>query len=275
MKRFVGALAIASAAAGSAFAADMPLKAPPPPAPVYSWNGWYVGGNAGGIFADNDLTSVVSPTPDAALGVIPGVSAGLAALASVPVPLGHKSGFIGGAQLGYNWQSGSYLAGLEADIQGISGTGSSGAVTTTAIVVGASVTSTQTASMSTDYLGTLRGRLGWLFTPTFLVYGTGGLAYGGVNATTSLSQVGTNGFVGNGAAALSETRVGWTAGAGFEWMFAQNWSAKVEYLHYDLGTTNFPSVATSAFFATPIYQTTVNSASFSGDVVRGGVNWHF
>jgi outer membrane immunogenic protein len=282
MKKTLFLISTATAAivvAGSALAADMavrPLyKAPPLPA-AYNWTGWYIGANAGWVGSDNQISNSVSPTPDATLGVVPGVSEGLAALAAGGIPVGKGNGFIGGGQLGYNQQFGNIVAGLEADIQGLSNSGGSGSTTNQAVVVGALITSTQTASMSTKYLGTVRGRLGFLAAPSFLVYGTGGLAYGGVNASTSLAQTGTNGFIGNGATTLSDTRTGWAAGAGVEWMFAQNWSAKAEYLHYDLGTATFAgSASSSTIFVTPVYQTTVSSAQFKGDTVRAGVNLHF
>ncbi|MGB8898002.1 MAG: outer membrane beta-barrel protein [Methylocella sp.] len=85
-----------------------------------------------------------------------------------------------------------------------------------------------------DYFGTLRGRYGYLFTPTLLVYGTGGFAYGGT-----------------GTSSLTTTPLGWAAGGGLEWMFFPNWSLKVEYLYYELAkqtsnfatlTQNFPGV---------------------------------
>ena len=254
----------------------MPIKAPRYVAPPPLWSGFYAGLNAGWGNSQNSLTTVATPTPDAALGVVPGVSEGLAALSSGAIPGGSRSGFIGGGQIGYNWQlSSSFVAGIEADIQGISQSGGGGAVTTTAVVVGIPVTSTQTATLSTKYLGTVRGRLGFLVTPTWLVYATGGLAYGGADASTTLFQTVTNGFVGAGAGASSGTRAGWAAGGGVEWMFAQRWSAKAEYLHYDLGTSSFAGAATSGFFATPIYQNVLYSAHFEGNVVRAGVNYHF
>jgi outer membrane immunogenic protein len=258
-----------------AAAADMPIKAPRYVAPPPTWSGFYAGLNAGWVDSQNSLSTVATPTPDAALGVIPGVSEGLAALSSGSIPVGSRSGFIGGGQIGYNWQLGSLVAGIEADIQGLSQSGGAGSVTTTAVVVGVPVTSTQTASLSTKYLGTVRGRLGLLLTPTWLVYATGGLAYGGVDASTSLVQSGTNGFVGTGAGSLSDTRAGWAAGGGVEWMFAQRWSAKGEYLHYDLGTSSFASASTSGFFATPVYQNVLSSAHFEGNLVRAGVIYHF
>ena len=275
MKKLLLASFTFGALIAPAAAADMPIKAPRYVAPPPTWSGFYAGLNAGWVDSQNSLSTVATPTPDAALGVIPGVSEGLAALSSGSIPAGSRSGFIGGGQIGYNWQLGSLVAGIEADIQGLSQSGGAGSVTTTAVVVGVPVTSTQTASLSTKYLGTVRGRLGLLLTPTWLVYATGGLAYGGVDASTSLVQSGTNGFVGTGAGSLSDTRAGWAAGGGVEWMFAQRWSAKGEYLHYDLGTSSFASASTSGFFATPVYQNVLSSAHFEGNLVRAGVNYHF
>ena len=151
----------------------------------------------------------------------------------------------------------------EADIQGIGGPTKTNSITTSADVVGATVVSTNTASANTKSLGTLRGRLECLATPTFLIYGTGGLAYRSAKPSTTAAQ--------RAPMDLSET-----GGAGFEWMFTKDLSAKAEYLHYDLGTANFSGVATSTtIFITPIYQTYTNSARFSGDVVRTGLNYHF
>ena len=287
--RYLSAALIATVSAVAltqiASAADLPRKAPayaPPPAPVYSWTGFYVGVNAGWVRSDNSMNNVATPIPSDVLGVVAGVSEGLAALSTGALPVGDKSGFIGGGQIGYNVQFNWWVAGIEADIQGISGSGSTGSITTPPggiVVVGVPVTSTLTGTMDTKWLGTVRGRLGFLPTPTLLVYGTGGLAYGHVNASISLSQSGTNGFIGSGAGAFSETRTGWAAGGGVEWMFAQNWSAKLEYLHYDLGTGSFTWAAlgtpTSTFFSGVVYQTEVTSVDLQGNIFRAGLNYKF
>ena len=81
----------------------------------------------------------------------------------------------------------------------------------------------------------MRGRIGIAVVPNFLIYGTGGLAYGGVNSSTGINEAfsGLGGLVTGTSLAsgnFSETRVGWTVGAGGEWMFTGNWSAKLEYL---------------------------------------------
>ena len=287
MKRLVFAAAPVSVCLTvSAMAADlgvrpMPVKAAPAPI-VFSWTGFYVGGNAGWIGSENSISNDVIPTPDAALGVVSGVSEGLAALSTGSVSAGHKSGFIGGGQVGYNFQINNWLAGVEADFQGIGGLKGSGSITTPSggtVVVGVPVTSTLSGTTDTRWLGTVRGRLGFLPTPTVLLYGTGGLAYGDVTASTSLAQSGTNGFAGGGAGSFSETRAGWTAGGGIEWMFVQNWTAKVEYLHYDLGTGSFSWTAlgtpTSPFFSGVVYQTETTSVHFRGDIVRAGLNYKF
>jgi outer membrane immunogenic protein len=204
------------------------------------------------------------------------------------VPLG----FIGGGQIGYNWQvSSAWLVGLETDIQGVSGQGS-GTLTNSvgpfAFFGAPEVVTTSIASTSKlDYLGTVRGRLGYL-TPTFLLYGTGGLAYGGVKASTAITQsnnacvfspAGCLQSSTSAAGAFSQMRAGWTAGAGLEWMFVQKWSAKVEYLHYDLGSVTFSNGALRTSGAAVAIGLAVvgstSSAKFSGDIVRAGVNYHW
>jgi outer membrane immunogenic protein len=274
----IAGAALAALIGTEALAADMPLKAPPKPIVTCNWCGFYVGANGGYAWSHDSMTTTSTPTPDALLGVVPGVTEGIAALSAGGVPIGHSDGFIGGVQAGYNWQTGNFLAGVEADIQGLSHTGGSGTITQTAIVVGSPVTSTQTGTASVSYLGTLRGRLGIVANQNWLLYVTGGLAYGGVKANDSIVQTSTNGFSGAGFGSLSTTRAGWALGAGTEWMFAPKWSVKAEYLHYDLGTASFGSAPvgtpTSAFFVGTPYQTNVTSVRFQGDMVRLGLNYH-
>ena len=127
---------------------------------------------------------------------------------------------------------------------------------------------------------TVRGRLGYLVTPTLLLYGTAGLAYAGVNfsaayATLDLANVYGAAF---NSPSYSDTRVGWTAGAGVEWMFMPNWSAKVEYLYYDLGSATLNAVITGTnnlTGATGYGYATSTSARFNGNLVRAGVSYHF
>ncbi len=314
-KTFFSVAALTAALAGSALAADLPSRKgppvlPPPPPPPPMWTGFYVGLNAGGTWANsNHQTIVVGPVgadPNwaATVGAVPPgqivdyLGAFSAAASASGFNTGNNGGFIGGGQIGYNWQFyNNFVVGLEADIQGIAGN----QVTRTfavsvpvpgplGVAGGDAFTGTHSVHASLDYLGTVRGRLGWLFTPTLLLYGTGGLAYGGVTLNSVTSVVGTGGynsiaFPGAfGAVNFSNTQVGWTAGGGLEWMFMPNWSAKVEYLYYDLGTVrqNFAiasadnNAANFGVVGTPvaIFGGEVR-ARLNGNIVRAGVNYHF
>jgi len=128
--------------------------------------------------------------------------------------------------------------------------------------------------MDTRWLGTLRGRLGFLLTPTLLVYGTGGLAYSEVSASTSLAQSDTfTNFTGSGVGGngFAELVTGWTAGGGVQWMFTQNWSVKIEYLRYDLGTASFAWQATDNSIG-GVYQNETTSIHNQGNIIRAGLN---
>lgn len=269
-----------------------------PPPQVYSWTGWYGGMNAGGTWSGSHSVNVSSsPLQGFFDGIGPGsYAANAAAGASGNVPVGHKAGFIGGGQIGYNYKfAPAWVAGLEADIQGIVGGKGNGTLNTRAgpflFALAAEVINTQiTASRQLDYLGTVRGRLGYLWAPGLLVYGTGGLAYGRVKANTSIEQsnndctqfpiscLATNAAT---SGSISKARVGWTVGGGLEWMFRQRWSAKVEYLYYDLGSVTFDNgqlvIGHGGYPAAggPAIIASQSTAKFNGSIVRVGVNYHF
>jgi outer membrane immunogenic protein len=229
-----------------AFAADMAVKGPPPaPAPVYNWTGWYAGVNLGVSFghvktdfnaAPVDVTTVV---PAGGFFFTPGVAGSDTA---------YPSGFIGGGQIGYNWQySPLIVVGLEADIQGadekesdtlpnpFSGRlGISGAfapaITT---VTGSTVFDYQT---KIDWFGTVRGRVGYLWGDgAVLTYLTGGLAYGkvGIQGTSTVS--GTNplsgSFFNTQAFDQSHVNTGWVVGFGTEGkLLIPGWTYRIESL---------------------------------------------
>jgi outer membrane immunogenic protein len=282
-----------------ALAADMSIKARPASAvaAVYNWTGFYVGANAGYTWGGSDAVDLVS-TPTFLVGPpllgAQGIFTSQTFFTSANGVLNpHSSGFIGGGQIGYNWQFGDrYVAGFEADIQGI--VDARGSDTRTIVVAlpvplfapGNVAQTTLSATKSIDYLGTVRGRLGYLVSPTLLGYGTGGLAYGGVHSSASTFQSRNGPVVPFGAAnSFSDTRIGWTAGGGGEWMFMRNWSAKVEYLYYDLGKATYDVGALNAVLLPPLPVPpagTLGSASFSraatrfnGHIVRAGINYHF
>lgn len=204
----------------------------------------------------------------------------------------NNNGFIGGVQIGcarnlYR----SLVAGLEADIQGIASGSQNSSLGQSDAVAGfapQTISSNLVVSRSVGYLGTVRGRLGYLITPSFLFSGTGGFAYGGVNSKTSINQNNnptietlTNNWGAIGS--YSNILTGWTIGSNFEWMIRSNWSAKIEYLYYDLGTVSYNDgvladieLAGAANPGTAFYTNGVNTTTrFDGHIVRVGLNYHF
>jgi outer membrane immunogenic protein len=223
-----------------------------------------------------------------------------------------QSGFIGGAQIGYNYQYGSSIVlGLEADIQGagIRGTTTGGGASQATLrtpLPGVMATDYPNAGTITsgvsyasvqggvDWLGTVRGRLGYLATPTLLLYGTGGLAYGNAwanveqtavehhFATTDLTSVPglhneTSTWFGGGH--QNQLLTGWTAGGGLEWMFMQNWSLKAEALYWDLGRMNVETVAYGITGKPSDFSNNIGwgrtSVSYQGVQAKAGINYHF
>ncbi|MBI1201975.1 MAG: outer membrane beta-barrel protein [Rhodopseudomonas sp.] len=260
---------------------------------VHGWTGWYAGLNAGGGWGGDPVNSRASNSqfcaPPACTHAVDFANASiLGATGDFPV---RPDGFIGGGQFGYNWQIAKrWIAGFETDFQGLAGAGKS-SVTSTSFEVsgfaGHSVATDLLASKRIDFLGTVRGRLGYLVEPRLLVFGTGGFAYGHVNSNLVVSQ----GLVGSGlgnfvpnfgmASSISRMLAGWTLGGGFEWMLPANWSAKVEYLYYDLGTVTASGRLADQIVTpgapTPYYF--INDASstlrFNGNIVRIGLNYRY
>ncbi len=262
---------IAAISAGAA-AADLPAAYRPPvkavvapPAPT--WTGFYIGGNVGYGW-DNRSSGISAASTDPALA--PALAAILAA-GSYPASLSPSAkGVIGGGQVGYNWQLASQgLIGLEADLQG---SGIKGSVSQTLSPALFDTTSTG-VTKSIDWFGTVRGRVGLLVTPQWLLYATGGFAYGQAKSGFTTTDL-TGGCVPGGTlcatGASSSVRTGWTAGAGVEAMLTPNWSVKVEYLYVDLGASAL-SIPASTIPAI-VFST---STSFREQIARVGVNYHF
>jgi outer membrane immunogenic protein len=282
MKRILVAATAAAALYGApVFAADMPVKAPVyrAAAPLYDWSGFYIGGNAG--VAINDSRYDLDPAGCFLFTVNNCGSGGLAAnsFRSYSAPL-NQSAFTGGGQVGYNRQVSSIVFGVEADIN-YNGIKESDFVIQPLTGPLAGATLIHTVTQRFDWMGTLRGRLGFTPWDRLLVYGTGGLAFGHVSSTTNNtfppSCCAGNTYIGTGTV----TRAGWTAGAGGEYAFGNGWSAKVEYLYIDLGKFNYldPCVANcnaAAGVGLPAsaesFQTTVTTREH---IVRVGLNYRF
>jgi outer membrane immunogenic protein len=250
---------------GSAFAADLPTRKAPPPMmaaePVYNWTGFYVGLNAGAIWGSQSTSVTGSP---ALLALGP---------AFVPSTFASSSSaaFVGGAQAGYNYQIGSGVFGVETDIDGTS-LSKSGSFTSPKVGPGGP-TLTMNASGKLDYLGTIRARAGFTPWDRFLIYATGGFAYGGAHTSASVVANGT-GAVWSGSD--NPVRTGWTIGGGVEYAITQNISVRGEYLYYDLGkqsTVTAGNAAAVGAFGSATYLST--STQFNGSVVRAGVDYKF
>jgi opacity protein-like surface antigen len=265
--------------AGQAAAADLPShKAPPPaPPPVFTWTGFYVGFNAG--YAWSASPSITASTAN----VLDLTGFGLAsAVGASGAPVARLEGFFFGGQAGYNWQfADKFIVGLEADIQGAGVRGGGGIASIVPATPGFAVTGGR-LKRDLEYLGTVRGRLGYAVTPTLMAYVTGGLAYGGANLTATLPQSLTPAvLLGNpGKGDLYENLVGWTIGAGGELALSRNVSAKAEYLYYDLGGQALSTAADPLAFVDPalglrLLNATNVSTRFNGHLVRLGLNYRF
>lgn len=259
-------------------ASDLPIKAPgyaPASPPAYSWTGFYGGVNLGGGW-QNTIDN--NATVNFCGAINPAFCAGAAS--DIPGQLNTKaSGLIGGGQIGYNWQSGPLVWGIETDFQGADIKGDANVSVTTVVPAfpGNPFTVTSTGSQKIDWFGTLRGRVGWLPVKQLLVYATGGLAYGHTQTGVSFaySEVGV---AANGSTAVSDssTRAGWTAGGGLEWMFAPNWTLKGEYLYYDLGTVTIDQQLNVLLAGLRLIGVGIQSnADYHGSIARLGVNYKF
>jgi outer membrane immunogenic protein len=221
MKRVFLALVGLAALTGTAAAADLPPRPAPAPyykapvaIPVYNWTGFYIGINGGGGFGRSQW--------DSTRGF-------------------NTSGGLVGGTVGYNYQFGQGVVGLEGDIDwaNINGT------TNTLCPFG--------CKTSDHWLSTVRGRLGYA-ADRFMPFVTGGAAFGDIRASTP------------GFAGANQTNAGWTVGAGLEFAIAGNWTAKAEYLYVNLGKFNC-GISCGALVT--------DNVSFTTNIVRAGVNYRF
>jgi outer membrane immunogenic protein len=228
-------------------------------APIASWRGFYVGVNAGGGFGTNAARETGLPN-----------TGPLALLASRDFTLDHRAGgFVAGGQVGYNMQFDRWVLGIETDIDGANISGFS-QITGTGVAqrngVFAAPTNFVRSSSKVDYIGTVRARVGGLVTDDLLLYATGGLAYGQVTHSGQFHYATPVDYVVND----SSTQVGWTVGAGLEYMFAQQWSVKGEYLYYDLG--NHTALSNASGVGNQ-FRSQFDFAT-RGSIVRAGLNYN-
>ena len=238
-RAFVGGIAFAAGSIISACvcivsaqAADLPPARRPaavaPVAyapPVYNWTGIYVGGNLGAGFAHSSWSDPFTGANNTF----------------------NKTGFIGGGQIGANWQINALVLGIEGDFDwtGLKGSGHDS--------VG------NTINTNTQWTSTVTGRVGAAF-DRLLVYGKGGVAF--AHDKDSLTDIAFN------TASTTLTRTGWTAGAGLEYAFAPNWSAKIEYDYLGFGSK-------ALNFSTPLQPAYTTNANLNVQEVKAGLNFRF
>ena len=288
----------------SAFAADLPTRKGPPVAPVYvppafTWTGFYVGVNAGGAWLNNNRNN------DGGFPFVGAVPVGGTFIPFATSGSNNNSGFIGGGQVGYNYQFGigsGFVLGAEADIDwaDINRNHNNGVVfgpftlpQFPGTVFTPSNFATTVHNNNNQYFGTVRLRAGYAW-DRILVYATGGLAYGGiinnnnqfgsailattapgfVIPTTNIIAVTPTQTVIGGSLSNrgSSTKTGWTVGGGVEYAFTPNWTVKAEYLYSNLGHIN----SAPGFFL-PGAATVFNHSnrSIEVNVARVGLNYKF
>jgi outer membrane immunogenic protein len=234
---FVGGPALAAGLAlyvGSAAAADLPLApAPVPMAPVayapaaiYNWTGFYVGGHAGAGFAGSSWSDPFTGASNT---------------------FGSGVGFLGGGQVGANYQLNRLVLGVEGDFSwtGLNGSGTDS--------LGDAI------STNTKWTSTVTGRVGAAF-DRLLVYGKGGVAF--AQDQSGLTDLGAN------SASTTFTRTGWTVGAGLEYGITPNWSAKIEYDYLNFGQQ-------ALNFSTPLQPAYTSNAGLNVQEIKAGINFRF
>lgn len=224
MLRLSAALLCAAVAlTGAAQAADIPATAGAPAAAAasaYDWTGFYTGLDGGYGWGWSRWSDPLAGTGEM-----------------------HTDGAVLGGHLGYNWQAGPLVFGIESDAAWANLRGGTGG--------SPGYCATGPCETKQTWIGTTRGRIGYAF-GYWMPYVTGGAAYGGVEQTLPWGSA-------------SSTRLGWSAGAGLEVGLRKNWSAKFEFLHLDLGTASFFNAASGATVSAPV----------KDDLIRAGISYHW
>ena len=261
MKR-VALLASAATLIGStAFAADLPSRkvAPVAPvAPVFTWTGFYAGINAGGGWGNEKIKSIwYDPSGNRS-------PEELASFINPPYA-NNRSGFIGGIQLGYNYQINQFVVGIEADFMGSTIGGSS---QSPVLVIFGTIDNVSRTKVQQDWLGTVRVRGGYSI-DRLLIFLTGGLAYGNAQVSTTSTDT-VDGVVESvWQGGKQSTKFGFTVRAGLEYALTNNWLIRAEYLYYNLGSAS----AIATIPVDPLY-TQVNT-KIDGNIIRAAISYKF
>ena len=238
------------------------------------WNGIYLGANMGGAWGANHANLIVPSDPATQQYWDPTISAG-----ALPTLINYsQSGPIGGGQLGFNYKySNKVLVGIEADINGANIQGAKSEYFVNGQQIGGATYTPWYGSAGSrlTWLGTVRGRVGYLAIQQALLYATAGFAYGGsknnyYNAFPQTQSLFTS--------SQTDIQTGYTVGGGLEWMFQAGWSIKAEYLYFNLGSSTnatTPGGINTDLVASGQIQTFSNRFSNAGNIIHVGLNYHF
>lgn len=260
MKKFlIAATAVSGLLAfvGPASAADVAIE------PAYDWTGFYLGASGGFVF-NSDGSNELSTDDNTPTNLGDSTTFSRGSIGDLD-----SDGWFGGLQAGYNLQSGMIVFGVEADIQGgdigddISGSYSN---------PNGFIPLDGSTSLDVDWFGTVRGRLGANF-DRLLVYGTGGIAFGGVK--TSMDVTEPPGQLFETHLDSSGTEVGYVIGAGAEFAFNESWTMKLEYQYIDLGNVSTDSPVFAIGTTNPTGETASSDVEAAFHTIRLGVNFNF
>jgi len=256
---FTATLSVACRSNG-ALAADMAMPMKSPAAPVYQWTGCYAGLNGGGGGISSDFHSTVDP--GAYLG-----AADAAEVTNDGTGSANNSNWIGGGQIGCNWQNGTVVVGLEGDFDSFHGDANFNNNTNTLPVLGVPFNIGQ--QITTNFLATVRPRIGIAADRNF-AYVTGGVAF--TKASYTETYIDGSAPPGVGSATASKSLTGWTVGAGWEYALTDHWLIRFEYLY-----ASFPTTSATGVIAEP--GVGGNTLHGSGDLVmqeaRAGLNFKY
>jgi outer membrane immunogenic protein len=279
VEKFVLGTLIALTGATCAAAADLYYKAPVA-VPVYNWTGFYIGGNVGGAWGNFDPRTVTVFSDDGWF-----VPTDIPAIDRVGIQSSKPTGFTGGFEAGYNWQIRNFVFGLEGDIEALSL--SSGA-SSSALYPDYPYTFTVRSNISTTWLATVRGRVGYAVN-NWLFFGTGGPALTDLRGNFAFSDTFSDVFgiaPGNPnaheSASFSDTKTGYTIGGGVEAGLWGNWTVKGEYLYANFGTVSTSSNNMTAFtppllFPQIAFPSNVFTHRFGlkANIARAALNYRF
>lgn len=235
------------------------------PASAPSWSGVYAGLNAGALWGSTKFYTTdygIAYTPEQVSFFNSYLNA----------TLDDSAAFLGGGQVGANYQTGSFVLGLEADLDYTNLDNSRELTNPANPAIGVIFPSRLAQNISADWLSTIRGRLGFAQN-NWLIFGTGGLAITRAQFSDTLADLGST-TPGINSTSTEKTAFGWTAGAGVEWMYSPALSLKAEYLYVDFENISY----SNPYIITGVVSNSfgfVNNHELSGNIARVGVNYRF